>query len=144
MKVQATAKFLGRGFQTQINTGHHTFLSDRMKQVGGTDLGADSLQLLLSAYAASLATSIVSVAKEKKVKIFELEVVTTGLLYPEYDELTSAAETNEIQYTVHLDCPLNDVEKNALIAEAQDKSSVRQVLARPTTFVHCELTNSPT
>lgn len=132
MEVTAQASYLGKGFQVQNDAGHHTFISDRMRQVGGTDLGPDSLQLLLASFATSLCSSAVAIAKEREIVLQHLTVVVEGLIYPEYNEKKAFSPFNQIHFHIHLKSNLTPAEKEEFLQAAQKNSIVYQILQNPT------------
>lgn len=132
MEVTAQASYLGAGFQIQNDMGHHTFISDRMRQVGGTDLGPDSLQLLMASFATSLCSSAVALAKKRKISLQHLTVVVEGLIYPEYNEKKAFSPFNQIHFHIHLKSELTEKEKKEFLQTAEKNSMVYQILQKPT------------
>lgn len=132
MEITASATYLHKGYQVQNNAGHHTLISDRMREVGGTDLGPDSMQLLMASFATSLCSSAVSLAKKENVSLKELSVSVKGLVYPEYIKQDNINPFNKIEFSFHLKANLSEKEKIAFLKRAQETSMVYHILQHPT------------
>ncbi|KFZ42344.1 osmotically inducible protein C [Anoxybacillus flavithermus] len=76
--VQATVE----GVTTYVKAGKHEFVIDEAKQMGGRDLGANPLQMVLGALAACENVTARVVAKEMNFDLQDMTFVVKGQIDP--------------------------------------------------------------
>ncbi|MGJ7035488.1 OsmC family protein [Anoxybacillus eryuanensis] len=76
--VQATVE----GITTHVKAGKHEFVIDEAKQMGGQDLGANPLQMVLGALAACENVTARVVAKEMNFDLQDMTFVVKGQIDP--------------------------------------------------------------
>lgn len=134
-KMQVSAK-MGNDFKTEVSCSH-PFIIDQPKAAGGTDLGANPLEVYLSSLAGCVCAIGRIIAKQRRLEVNGLDVKVEGDIDKDYllgKTQEGRAGFVELRVFVEVDAPMSAEEKDAFVEDIEKRCPVADNISNTTTI----------
>lgn len=128
--IKLNAK-MGEGFRTEIGCSH-PFVIDQPKNSGGTDEGANPLEIFLASLPACLCAIGRIIAMQRKINLRGIEVEVEGDIDKDFllgKTTAGRAGFTEIRSIVKIDADLTDDEKTAFLHDIEKRCPIADNMA---------------
>jgi uncharacterized OsmC-like protein len=118
--VKVSAK-MGEGFRTDVDCSH-PFIIDQPLSVGGTDMGANPLEIFLASLPACFCAIGRIIAMQRKIELRSIEVNVEGDIDKDFlmgKTSSGRAGFTEIRSFVKIDAEMTEAQKESFIHEVE-------------------------